>query len=143
MPKPRRSTKREEVRALRSSTGTAASARRPLLVVDGDSFARASKGLCRTKTAFGNCSGQSHNIHRMTRLNTMQVASVINRNFFISATNAVELSVSSCSQITQQSLKAPGTLVRLHRRRSPAPTAAINPPNHNRQNGAPTRQVAT
>jgi hypothetical protein len=45
----------------------------------------------------------------------MQVASVINRNFFISTTNAGELSVSSCSQITQQSLKMPGTLVRLQR----------------------------
>jgi hypothetical protein len=35
-----------------------------------------------------NGSGQSHNIQRMTRLNTMQVASVINRNFFISTTKA-------------------------------------------------------
>jgi hypothetical protein len=53
--KPRRSAKREEVRALRSSTGTAASARRPLLVVDGDSFAhRAYHALPKTILRRGN-----------------------------------------------------------------------------------------
>ena len=59
--------------------------------------------------------GQSHNIHATNRSKTTQVASTINRNFFISTTDCEFYVCSSFSQIPQQRLKEaryPGANVR-------------------------------